>query len=382
MSASRAPSPSGPSFDVSRVDLPAFLADVQALRAEADASLCEADGKHLRRIERWGRLATAVGLATAWVFPNPVSVVGLTLGRSTRWLLMHHVGHRGYDRVPGVEATRKSKGFAHGWRRFLDWPDWMLPEAWKYEHNVLHHSHTGEEADPDLLERNAAKLQRLPMPLRWVMLAVLALTWRASYYAPETLEVWRKQRQALAKPGDAPLPPAWQELLLRSYLPYVLWHFVALPALFLPLGTWAAVSALCNSLLAELLTNLHTFLVVGPNHTGEDLYRFDTAPKGKAERYLFQVLGSVNYRTGGDVTDYAHLWLNYQIEHHLFPDLPMSTYRAIQPKVRALCERHGIPYVQESVWTRARKMADVVVGRRTMKRYAPAVAPAATPAVA
>jgi hypothetical protein len=49
----------------------------------------------------------------------------------------------------------------------------------------------------------------------------------------------------------------------------------------------------------------------------------------------------------------------------------MLKYREVQPKVRALCEKHGIPYVQESVWTRARKMVDVVVGKASMRKLAP-----------
>lgn len=356
-----------PEFNPASVDMEGFARELRALRAEVEASLGEADAAHLRRIERWGRAATVVGLATCWLVPNPLSAVALSLGRSTRWLLMHHVGHRGYDRVPGMPAERTSRGFARGWRRFLDWFDWMLPEAWVYEHNVLHHSHTGEEADPDLLERNAEGSLRnssRPLALRYVQLLLLALTWRASYYAPETLaSLRRKQRSA------GPLTrEEWREVLVRGYAPYIAFHFVLLPALFLPLGAWAALSALCNSLLAEVLTNLHTFLVVGPNHTGEDLYRFERPPASRGERYLQQVLGSANYRTGGELNDFLHLWLNYQIEHHLFPDLPMLKYQEIQPRVRALCEQYGIPYVQESVWARARKMVEVVLGLRSMRR--------------
>ncbi|WNG17160.1 fatty acid desaturase family protein [Cystobacter fuscus] len=362
-------SPAASGFDPSSVDVEAFLRDVRALRAEIDASVGEEDLTHLRRIERWGRTATAVGLATCWLGPNPLSAVALSLGRSTRWLLMHHVGHRGYDRVPGTPVERTSKGFAKGARRFVDWFDWMLPEAWVFEHNVLHHSHTGEDADPDLLERNAeGSLRRsdIPLALRYTQLALLAITWRASYYAPETLASLRRKRRP-----DGPLTrEEWREVLRSGYAPYAAWNFVVLPALFLPLGAWAGLSALGNSLMAEVLTNLHTFLVVGPNHTGEDLYRFDSAPEGRGERYLQQVLGSANYRTGGDLNDYLHLWLNYQIEHHIFPDLSMLQYQRVQPKVRALCERHGIPYVQESVWTRARKMVDVVVGKSSMRRLA------------
>ncbi len=36
--------------------------------------------------------------------------------------------------------------------------------------------------------------------------------------------------------------------------------------------------------------------------------------------------------------------LSFQIEHHLFPDLPAHRYAEIAPEVRAICEKHGLPY--------------------------------------
>ena len=353
-------------FDPSLVDCDGFFRELRAIRRDVEAALGEDDVRHLRRLERVGRAATCLGLVTAWV-PNPVSMTALALGRSTRWLLMHHVGHRGYDRVPGVPARYTSRVFATGWRRMLDWPDWMLPEAWKYEHNVLHHTHTGETTDPDLIERNAESLREADVPevVKLAGLGFLAVTWRSFYYAPNTVKAWLERGQT---PSEGKPSGYTRTLWLRGYAPYALLQFVALPALFVPLGPLAVGSALCNSLGAEALTNLHTFLVVGPNHTGEDLYRFDSRPRSKAESAVRQVLGSANYATGGDLVDYAHLWLNYQIEHHLFPDIPMLRYREIKPKVEALCAKYGIPYVQESVFTRVKKMVAVAVGRASMKR--------------
>jgi fatty acid desaturase len=353
-------------FDPDSIDCDGFFRELRAIRLEVEAALGDDDIRHLRRLERVGRAATCVGLATAWV-PNPVSMAALALGRSTRWLLMHHVGHRGYDRVPGVPPRYTSRVFATGWRRMVDWPDWMLPEAWKYEHNVLHHTHTGELSDPDLIERNAESLRdaNLPLVVKLAGLGFLAVTWRSFYYAPNTVKAWLERGK---EPSDGKHPGYTRTLWLRGYTPYALLQFGALPALFLPLGPLAVGSAFVNSLGAEALTNLHTFMVVGPNHTGEDLYRFDSRPRSKAESAVRQVLGSANYATGGDVVDYAHLWLNYQIEHHLFPDLPMLRYRQIKPKIQALCAKYGIPYLQESVFTRARKMVAVAVGRASMRR--------------
>ena len=36
--------------------------------------------------------------------------------------------------------------------------------------------------------------------------------------------------------------------------------------------------------------------------------------------------------------------LCYQIEHHLFPDLPSNRYAKISERVRALCEKYDLPY--------------------------------------
>ena len=84
-----------------------------------------------------------------------------------------------------------------------------------------------------------------------------------------------------------------------------------------------------------MLTNIHSFIVIVPNHCGEDVYCFKGKVKYKSsEFYVRQIIGSVNYTTGNDINDYLHGWLNYQIEHHLFPDLSMLEYRYLQPIIK------------------------------------------------
>ena len=194
----------------------------------------------------------------------------------------------------------------------------MIPEAWIYEHNILHHQHTGESRDPDLIEQNLQEIHRSRLP-------VLAALWAARSARRDVADVVLRPEDAVA-PGSIGTRRKTRRNRPRSACSYDdatrptrYCHFVALPLLFAPLGTWAVFSAWCNSLMAEMLTNLHTFFVVGPNHTGDDVFRFDDRPASRGEFYVRQVVGSVNYRTAGDSTDYAHLFLNYQIEHHLFP---------------------------------------------------------------
>ena len=354
-----------------------FTRELDALRARVRAELGAEDLRHLRKIERWGRTCSALGWASSWVAPNPVSALLMAQGRTTRWAMVaHHVLHRGYDRVPGVPKSRTSQGFARGWRRLLDWNDWIDPEAWVFEHNQQHHYRLGEDADPDVVEFNVDWLREAdwPVPVKLLVVSFFAGTWKWSYYAPNTLRQLQG-RQGKKPPAREALGSLTAVLLSPSFfrrcvLPHAAMNFVLLPALFTPLGAWAVMSALSNSLLAELATNLHCFAIITTNHAGEDLYVFEGAPRDRGEFYFRQVVGSTNFRTGSDLNDFLHGWLNYQIEHHLFPDLPMRAYRRIQPEVRDICERYGVPYVQQSVWTRLKKTVAVMTGQASMRRAA------------
>src|SRR5690349_3913129 len=63
----------------------------------------------------------------------------------------------------------------------------------------------------------------------------------------------------------------------------------------------------------------------------------------RAEWYLRQMLGSANFE-GGRTLHILSGSLGYQIEHHLFPDLPSNRYPEISVRVRELCEKYNIPY--------------------------------------
>jgi fatty acid desaturase len=63
-----------------------------------------------------------------------------------------------------------------------------------------------------------------------------------------------------------------------------------------------------------------------------------------------QVLMSRNINPG-PVTDFAMGGLNYQIEHHLFPNMPRPNLRRAQPIVRSFCEKQGVVYTQVPLLT-------------------------------
>jgi fatty acid desaturase len=321
-----------------------------------------------------------LGYATAWIIPNPISAYLISQGNFTRWTTVaHHVLHRGYDKIEGIPERYTSKGFAKGWRRYFDWLDWIYPAAWDVEHNNIHHYHLGEEVDPDQVEFNMEALRNSNIPTwgRYALLAVMAASWKIIYYASSTLTEYRaiQAKEAAGKRNQVsrldmwnPLKPEGKDLWLSCMLPYGIVQFAIIPLLFLPISAIAATNVFINILMAEVFTNLHSFLVIGPNHTGEDVMMFDTKAKGKGEFYLRQIVGSVNYPNGTNTLDFLHGWLNYQIEHHLWPEMAASQYQQAQARVKAVCEKHNIPYIQESVFTRLRKTLDIMVGKTSMLR--------------
>jgi fatty acid desaturase len=62
-----------------------------------------------------------------------------------------------------------------------------------------------------------------------------------------------------------------------------------------------------------------------------------------------QVLTSRNVR-GSRLVDFLLGGLNYQIEHHLFPNMPRPNLRHAQPLVRAFCSQHDLPYTEATMF--------------------------------
>jgi fatty acid desaturase len=372
-------------------DLKGFKDEIEALGKELERGQGEADEAHLHKMLMWNRTLLLFGLLTLGAFPNPFTVMCLSLATMSRWTMIgHHVCHGGYDKVDKSGRYHRFR-FAIGslYRRAVDWLDYMLPEAWNIEHNKFHHYNLNEEADPDLVEENLAGLRdaALPMPLKYAAVGFFMLTWKWLYYSPNTfslmkLEDAKRAGTLKAMPEDRPYvtimaifnSPEWlsvRELIFKVLGPYVVYQFVILP---LPLlfffGETQYKYAMINLVLAELLTNVHSFIVVVTNHAGEDLYRFDTKCQPRSgDFYLRQIIGSADFATGNDVVDFMHGFLNYQIEHHLYPALSMLSYQRAQPRVKAICEKYGVPYVQENVFIRLRKTVDIMVGKTNMRRF-------------
>ena len=369
------------------VDKNQLQKDIEEIK-EKIGPVSQEDFQHLLKLERWSRAATFGGFFMIYIITALEVSVGLGsfgfwtlgiiaailigVGNVTRWAdITHPILHGAYDKVPNVPLKYKKKGYARGTRRYVDWLDWIKPDAWEYEHNIMHHYHLGEDDDPDNVEKNLQWLinSSAPMFAKKMIVYAFACVWKPVYYAPNTMRILdNKERRKNKQPETTkyhylPVSDTGRKLWKDFYLPYGLFQFVAMPLLFLPLGWGAVWSAFIILVMAEVYANLHSFLVIVPNHSAGDIYQFSEPHKSQGEFYLRQIMGSVNYNTGTDLIDFTHGFLNYQIEHHLFPNTPQSYQQKMQPLVKEICRKHNIEYRQESVWIRIQKTVDMMIGK-------------------
>jgi len=401
------PEPTGYDAWAATLDYDQFRKEVNDLGKSLEKGQGEDDVKHLHRMIRMSNMCGLIGMLTMWMPLNPIAILGLSTWTCTRWTMIgHHICHGGYNRQDDGSGKYTSTGFALGsiYRRTRDWMDWMLPEAWNVEHNNLHHYRLGESGDPDLVERNLELMRTfpLPRPLKYLGVAGLAAMWKWYYYAPNTYKQLKirdlKQQGIEVSEEDAHQPFTLPVALLdmketakyqtspldfikRVMGPFILMRFILLPAPLALINPLFYRAAVVNLLLADVVSNIHSFIIIATNHAGNDMYKFSKSVIPKSGSfYRNAITSSVNFRTGNgvgkkvhgfraDVNDFLHGWLNYQIEHHCWPQLSMLSYQKAAPQLRAICEKHGVPYVQENVFKRLKKTADIMVGATSMRPF-------------
>lgn len=323
------------------------------------------DFKHLLKIRRLSRLAGITGFITSFI-PNPISIYLMAQYLMGNDLVGHHIAHRGYDRLKGLPAKYLSKNYSRGKRRFLNWFTWWDVSWWGHLHNQLHHAHTQDMLDADMMD--STNFDSYPVWQRYLILLFFACTWKFTYYAPYMQKEWHYKQQGKTRTSPNQFHPKEllqfraahiRELWLKYYLPYIGFHWVALPSLFLPLSVSAAVSASASIIFAEIVANIQGFICIRSSHSATDLPVFTTPVQGKVDYYARQVLGTSNYHGGNDLVDFTWGWTSSQIEHHLWPDATMLQVQKMRPVTKELCKKYGLEYKQQSIWKRARMMVDI-----------------------
>jgi hypothetical protein len=108
----------------------------------------------------------------------------------------------------------------------------------------------------------------------------------------------------------------------------------------------AFLATLTADAAANVVRNLWSHAIIFCGHFPDQTYTFsqdETEDESRGAKYVRQLIGAANIE-GGPLFHVISGNLGYQVEHHLFPDMPSTRYAEIAPRVREICERYGLPY--------------------------------------
>lgn len=326
--------------ELNAVELDAFAAELDSLRRSTLADLGDVDARYIRRMRAVVRLCCWSGralLMLGW-FP-PTWLLGtllLGLGKILENMeLGHNVMHGQYDWMNDPELAG---------RRY-EWDIAGPADFWRHTHNHVHHTWTNVLGMDDDVGYGVVRLfpeQRWKPFYRWQPLWVTLQALLFQYaVAIQHLRLDKLYKGKIEAAEVKPLVRQFGAKLLRQCGK----DYLLFPLLAVVVGA-NAMAVLAGNVVANLLRNLWTFLVIFCGHFTE---RAAVFPKESVEGesrghwYLRQLRGSSNLE-GGTLFHILTGNLSHQIEHHLFPDLPARRYAELAPQVREIAKRYGQLY--------------------------------------
>ena len=316
-------------------DLEAFAADLEAIRRDIEASRGAKDRAYILRaiaLQRYLEIAARLTIANSrgklgWAF----GTVALAAAKCIENMeLGHNISHGQWDWMNDPEIHSST------W----EWDMAGLMSQWRHSHNYRHHVFANVVGVDDDLGFGIMRVTRdekwrpsdLVQPLRSVLLA-LAFEWGVALHG-----LYSVQERETTAAGKS----AHTKALRRKVARQVGKDYVLFPAL--SRRRWRRT--LGANVVANGLRNVWAYLVIICGHFADGAEKFTPSvleDETKSEWYLRQMLGTANFHAG-PVLAFMSGNLCYQIEHHLFPDLPSNRYREIAERVRTLCVVYDLPY--------------------------------------
>jgi fatty acid desaturase len=323
--------------DLTPEQIDSFGEELDAIRQRVLADRGERDANYIRRVIRAQRGLEVAGRGLLWagVFP-PAWIAGTTALSLSKILdnmeIGHNVMHGQYDWTNDPALSGKK----------FEWDNACPADQWRHSHNYMHHTHTnivGKDRDIGygvlrMSEDQPWTPYYLGNPLYATLLALLF-----QYgVAVHDLEV-EQIRTGKADMGDKGkmAKAIWKKTRRQSLKDYVIFPALSGPFFLFPLT---------GNLTANLVRNVWSFTIIFCGHFPEGTHEFteeETEDESRGQWYYRQLLGSANL-TGSRPFHILAGNLSFQIEHHLFPDLPANRYAEISEEVREICGRYGIPY--------------------------------------
>jgi len=315
----------------------AFGAELDALRERVVADLGERDATYIRRVIKAQRALEVGGRAMlfAGILP-PAWIAGTAMLAASKILdnmeIGHNVMHGQYDWMG--DPTLTSRNF--------EWDTACPGDQWRHSHNYMHHTYTNiVDMDRDI----GYGILRMSEDQRWTpyyygnpvyaFLLMVLFQYGVALHELETERI-RSGEISIADKRET-LIGIWGKVKRQTLKDYV-----AFPLLAGPFAPWVFT----GNLTANLIRNIWSYAIIFCGHFPDGTQEFtkeETANETRGMWYFRQILGSANL-TGGKLFHVMSGNLSFQIEHHLFPDIPAFRHAEISQEVQEICERYGIPY--------------------------------------
>jgi linoleoyl-CoA desaturase len=311
--------------------------EFDAIHDEVFADLGERDARYIRRVIKLHRyLVLAARALLLGSRRRPLWLAGtaaLSLGKILENMeIGHNVLHGQWDWMNDPYINSKT------W----DWDTASPAEAWRHSHNYEHHTFTNIRGkDRDL----GYEIMRIDPHQRWHAIYLLQPLYNLLLMAFFEWGVALHDLNAEAiRSGEKPKTQVIAELkaIGAKARRQVVKDYIAFPAL----SGRAFFSTLAANFTANVIRNAWAHSIIFCGHFPDQTYTFSEEEVARETRggwYVRQLLGAANI----DGSPLFHLLagnLSFQVEHHLYPDMPSSRYAEIAPRVRDICRRHGLPY--------------------------------------
>ena len=321
-----------------------FRSELDALRSEYAAKIGPRDADHIRSVRTVARLSRTAGRVLIHFSLEPMSWSAGVLALATYKVLEnmeigHNVLHGQYDFMHDPALSSST----------YEWDMAGTAKSWKRAHNATHHVFTnviGKDGDfgyrafrfsNDVAWSPIHLAQPLLSPLSGLLFEYMIGAYDIGlldYVLPGGTKTAKR------RPVGELARDLWA--FVKKAVRTGLTDYVVYPALAGPF----AAKVIAGNALANGVRNAWAYVVIYCGHLTEGTATFreeDLKGEDRAHWYARQVMGSGNFEIGplGHVLS-GHL--GYQIEHHLFPNIPAWRYPEMAPRVREICERHGLPY--------------------------------------
>ncbi len=276
--------------------------------------------------------------------------------------VQHDGGHGAYDR---------SRWLNRGTARMLDLIGGSS-YVWRYKHNLLHHHNTNVEGIDDDLHSEPFLRMAPGQPRRWYHRFQHLYIWVLYGLLPPKWEWWDDFRSVVrGRVGDHPIPrPRKLELawLLVGKALFAGWVFV------LPLFLHPVVNVVAVYAFVCLVTGITLGTVFQMAHCVEEA-RFEPAPARGATLPRpwaeHQLATTVDFAPRNPILTWYLGGLNFQVEHHLFPQISHIHYPRLAPIVREVSARFGLdhlchPTMRGAIRSHVRHMREL--GRSVVRR--------------